>query len=101
MILWHREVLRKYRAVEAFNHGFVTRLPGAPGSRTLEHLVDLPSALGEIRRLLMPGGVLDVVIPCEGGVGHTFACRISPERLLRNRFRRGLLPIQRNENVSS
>src|SRR5262249_55539659 len=146
MMLWHREVLGKYRAVEAFNHGYVAGLPVKPGSRTLEigaglgthlayeklalqeyhvleyrqefceqiakvlpgsrirrgdiqarqdwedesfdrvvaihvleHLIDLPAALGEIRRLLKPDGVFDVVIPCEGGVAHTLARRVSAE----------------------
>jgi SAM-dependent methyltransferase len=34
--LWHRELPSRYEMVEQFNHGFVSKLPVAPGSRTLE-----------------------------------------------------------------
>jgi SAM-dependent methyltransferase len=36
MALWHRELPSKYGLIERFNHGFVSRLPIAEGSRTLE-----------------------------------------------------------------
>ena len=168
MELWHREVLSRYRAIEAFNHGYVARLPVKPGSRTLEigaglgshleherldiqdyhvleyrqefcaeirkrlpasrvrlgdihvrqdwedgsfdrvvaihvleHLVNLPEALREIGRLLKSDGVLDVVVPCEGGLAHTLARKISAERLFRRRFGMDFLPIHLNEHVNS
>lgn len=43
----------------------------------LEHLPNLPAALKEIKRILKPGGVLSVVIPCEGGLAYTLARNIS------------------------
>ena len=168
MMLWHREVLGKYRAIEAFNHGYVASLPVRPGSRTLEigaglgahvayenlvvqeyhaleyraqfceeirkvlpaaqvrrgdiqtrqdwpdgsfdrivaihvleHLPHLPAAIGEIQRLLAPDGVIDVVIPCEGGLAHTLARKVSAERLFRQRFGMEFLPIHLNEHVNS
>jgi SAM-dependent methyltransferase len=67
----------------------------------LEHLVDLPKALREIGRLLKPDGVLDIVIPCEGGLAHTFARTISAERLFTRRFGMDFLPIHLNEHVNS
>lgn len=66
----------------------------------LEHLRDLPTALLEIRRVLKPDGVLDIVIPCEGGLAHTFARKISAERLFQRRFRMDFLPIHLNEHVN-
>ena len=52
----------------------------------LEHLPDLPSALGEISRLLKDGGVFQAVIPCEGGFAHGFARQISSVRLFNKHF---------------
>jgi SAM-dependent methyltransferase len=53
----------------------------------LEHLPDLPSALDEIQRVLKPGGLLSVVIPCEGGLAYTLARRISAQRIFEKRYK--------------
>src|SRR5262249_23668182 len=42
-------------------------------SETLEHVPDLGAALGEIRRVLVPGGVHIFTIPLLPGVARTFA----------------------------
>jgi len=52
----------------------------------LEHLPDLPAALGEIRRLLRPDGVLSVVIPCEGGLGYSLGRRLTTQRAFERRY---------------
>ena len=52
----------------------------------LEHLYDLPSAVAEVRRLLRPGGLFSVVIPCEGGIGYSFGRRFSSKRLFEKRY---------------
>lgn len=57
-------------------------------------------ALAEISRLLKDDGVFDVVIPCEGGLVHTFARKISAERLFRRNFGMDFLPIHLNEHVN-
>jgi SAM-dependent methyltransferase len=67
----------------------------------LEHLRNLPAALVEIRRLLKPDGVFDVVLPTEGGLAYSIARKISAERLFRQRFRMDYTPIVRNEHVST
>jgi SAM-dependent methyltransferase len=67
----------------------------------LEHLRNLPAALTEIKRLLAPGGVFDVVIPCEGSLAYSLARKISAERLFRKHFKMDYTPIIRNEHVST
>jgi SAM-dependent methyltransferase len=53
----------------------------------LEHLPDLPVALGEIKRLLKPGGVFSVVIPCEGGLGYSMGRRVTSRRAFERRYK--------------
>jgi SAM-dependent methyltransferase len=67
----------------------------------LEHLPDLPAALAEIGRLLKDDGVFDVVIPCEGGMAHTLARKISAERVFRKNFGMDFTPIHKNEHVNT
>lgn len=67
----------------------------------LEHLRNLPAALGEIRRLMKADGAFDVVLPCEGGLAYSIARKISAERLFRKRFGTDYGPIVQNEHVST
>lgn len=53
----------------------------------LEHLPNLPAALGELRRLLRPEGTLSVVIPCEGGLAYRLARNLSARRLFERHYR--------------
>lgn len=53
----------------------------------LEHLPDLPRALDEIQRLLRLGGILQVVIPCEGGLSYQLAREISAKRIFQKRYK--------------
>lgn len=66
----------------------------------LEHLPNLPAALDEISRLLTPDGVLDVVLPCEGGLVYSLARRVSSKRLFEKEFKMKYEPIIRSEHVS-
>jgi SAM-dependent methyltransferase len=52
----------------------------------LEHLPDLPAALEEIERLMKSGGVLSVVIPCEGGLGYSLGRRVTSKRTFERRY---------------
>src|SRR5262249_12215585 len=48
----------------------------------LEHLPNLPAAARELVRLCNPQrGILQVVIPCEGGLAYGLARRISAQRI--------------------
>jgi SAM-dependent methyltransferase len=54
----------------------------------LEHLPNLPAAVREMHRLSNPqGGVLSIVIPCEGGLAYSIARKISAERIFKKRYR--------------
>lgn len=53
----------------------------------LEHLPNLPAALGEIDRLLKPRGVFAVVIPCEGGFGYQMGRRVTSKRAFEHRYK--------------
>lgn len=52
----------------------------------LEHLRALPAALAEVTRILKPGGVLSVVIPCEGGRLYAIGRRLTTQRAFERRY---------------
>jgi SAM-dependent methyltransferase len=52
----------------------------------LEHLPDLPATIRELVRVLKPGGLLSVVLPCDPGLAYEVARKISAERLFRARY---------------
>ncbi len=52
----------------------------------LEHLDNLPATLKEVARVLRPGGVFSVVIPCEGGFGYSLGRRFSSKRIFEKRY---------------
>jgi SAM-dependent methyltransferase len=67
----------------------------------LEHLPDLPSAMDEIVRVLQPGGLFSVVLPCDPGLAYEFARKISAERLFRSRYRIPYRWLARREHINS
>jgi SAM-dependent methyltransferase len=52
----------------------------------LEHLYNLPVTLEEIARVLRPGGVFCVVIPCEGGRLYSLGRRFTTKRIFEKRY---------------
>jgi SAM-dependent methyltransferase len=67
----------------------------------LEHLPNLPAFLRNVRRLLAPGGFLQVVIPCEGGLGYSIGRAITSKRLFERRYRMDYSPIIKSEHVNT
>jgi SAM-dependent methyltransferase len=53
----------------------------------LEHLPNLPAAIREVHRVLKPGGIFSVVIPCEGGLAYSLAREISAKRIFKKRYK--------------
>jgi ubiquinone/menaquinone biosynthesis C-methylase UbiE len=85
---------RKYPRVQTIVGNCQERLPVEDASidralaiHVLEHLPDLPSAIGELRRVLKDQGQLVVVIPCEGGLAYGLARRISAQRVFERRYK--------------
>jgi SAM-dependent methyltransferase len=67
-----------------FPDGFFDRILAI---HVLEHLPNLPAALGELHRLCNKDhGFLSAVIPCEGGLAYSLARKISSERIFRKRY---------------
>ena len=52
----------------------------------LEHLYNLPVALDEVARVLRPGGVFSVVIPCEGGRLYSLGRQFTTKRIFEKRY---------------
>jgi SAM-dependent methyltransferase len=87
-------IKRKYPRVQTIVGDCQRRLPLEDASfdralaiHVLEHLPDLPSAIGELRRVLKDDGRLVVVIPCEGGLAYGLARRISAQRIFERRYK--------------
>jgi ubiquinone/menaquinone biosynthesis C-methylase UbiE len=54
----------------------------------LEHLPNLPAAVKEIYRVChKEKNIFSIVIPCEGGVAHKLARRISAQRIFEKRYK--------------
>jgi SAM-dependent methyltransferase len=67
----------------------------------LEHLPDLPAAVAETHRVLKPGGLFSVVLPCDPGLAYAAARKISAERLFRKRYRLPYGWFIRREHINS
>ena len=67
----------------------------------LEHLPNLPAAVKEVARVLKPGGLLSVVLPCDPGLAYEAARKISAERLFRARYGMPYGWLIRREHINS
>ena len=67
----------------------------------LEHLPNLPAAIDEIDRVLMPSGLLSVVLPCDPGLAYELARKISAERVFRAKYKMPYRWFVRREHINS
>jgi len=67
----------------------------------LEHLPNLPAAIDEIDRVLMPGGLVSVVLPCDPGLAYELARKISAERVFKAKHKMPYRWFVRREHINS
>jgi SAM-dependent methyltransferase len=67
----------------------------------LEHLPDLPGCLDEVKRVLKPGGIFSVVLPCDPGLAYEVARKISAERIFKKRYGLPYGWLIRREHINS
>jgi SAM-dependent methyltransferase len=102
------EIKRRFPAVTVMTGSCQDRMPYANNYfdraiavHVLEHLPDLPRAIGELHRLLRVGGILAIVIPCDPGVAYEFARQISSARIFRRRYKMPYMWLMRREHINS
>jgi SAM-dependent methyltransferase len=81
-----------------YEDGFFDRVIAV---HVLEHLPNLPNAIAEAKRLLKPGGIFSIVIPCDPGLAYEFARKISSERIFRRRYGLPYTWLMRREHLNS
>jgi len=67
----------------------------------LEHLPDLPNAVAELARVLKPGGIFSIVIPCDPGLAYEIARQVSSARIFRKRYKQPYMSLMRREHINS
>ncbi len=67
----------------------------------LEHLPNLPGCVREMRRVLKPGGIISVVLPCDPGLAYEVARKISAERLFKKWYGLPYGWLIRREHINS
>jgi SAM-dependent methyltransferase len=101
-------IMRKYPAVEARVGDCQRELPYENETfdrvvvvHVLEHLPDLPGCLDEVLRVLKPGGLFSVVLPCDPGLAYEAARKISAERIFKKRYGLPYGWLIRREHINS
>lgn len=102
------ELRRRYPYVTTIGDDIQVGVPAKDGAfdrvlaiHVLEHLPNLPAALDELHRLLAPGGVLSVVLPCEGGALYGLGRRLTTQRVFEKRYGMSFDWCIRSEHVNT
>ena len=83
---------------QPFPDGYFDRIVAI---HVLEHLPNLPAAIQEMHRLCDPSrGVLQLVLPCEGGLAYEMARRISAKRIFEKRYHQSYDWFIRREHIN-
>jgi SAM-dependent methyltransferase len=67
----------------------------------LEHLPNLPAAIDQIDRVLTPGGLFSVVLPCDPGLAYELARKLSAERVFKAKYNMPYRWFVRREHINS
>lgn len=102
------EIRRRYPTVTVKTGDVQERLPYDDSCfdrvvviHVLEHLPNLPATLDESLRVLKPGGLFTVVLPCDPGLAYEIARKISAERIFRRRYKMPYGWFVRREHINS
>jgi SAM-dependent methyltransferase len=102
------EIANRYPGVRVAIADCQTAIPYSDASfervvvvHVLEHLPDLPRCLAEVKRVLGPGGLFSVVLPCDPGLAYEVARKISAERVFRQRYKLPYRWLARREHINS
>lgn len=102
------EIRRRYPSVTALQGDCQKHLPypncffdRAVAVHVFEHLPDLPAAVSQLYRILKPGAILSLVLPCDPGIAYAAARKISAERLFKKRFDMPYDWLIRREHINS
>ena len=101
------EIARRHPGIRTLVGDCQERIPFPDGHfdrivavHVLEHLPNLPAAVRELRRLCAASGVLQIVIPCEGGLAYSLARRISAQRIFEKRYKQSYRWVIEREHVN-
>jgi phosphatidylethanolamine/phosphatidyl-N-methylethanolamine N-methyltransferase len=102
------EIRRRFPSVTATVADCQQRLPypdahfdRAVVVHVFEHLPNLPGAVAELARVLKPGAIFSLVIPCDPGIAYEIARQVSSARIFRKRYHRPYMWLMRREHINS